>query len=116
MATLAVMRREIDIRTEDGTLLRGYLHAASGAAAPGIVMAHGFSGVKEQIDHYAAVFATAGFSVVCFDHRGFGASEGTPRLEVDAERQIADWRDVLTFAESLPEIDAENGLGLWGSS
>lgn len=79
-------------------------------------MAHGFSGVKEQVNHYAGCFADAGFTVLCFDHRGFGASEGTPRLEVDAERQLSDWRDVLTHAESLPEIDVENGLGLWGSS
>ncbi|MCB2101548.1 MAG: hypothetical protein KDE22_11800, partial [Rhodobacterales bacterium] len=42
--------------------LRGWLyppHSAE-AAAPAIVMAHGFSGVKEQyLDDYAAAFAAA---------------------------------------------------------
>ncbi|MHB8531171.1 MAG: alpha/beta hydrolase [Solirubrobacteraceae bacterium] len=110
------MRRDIEFEVEDGTVLRGYLHIAEDSPAPGIVMAHGFSGVKEQIDHYAAFFADGGFSVLVYDHRGFGASEGTPPLEVDPLRQLADWRDALTFANGLPEVDGENGLGLWGSS
>ena len=79
-------------------------------------MAHGFSGVKEQIDHYAASFATAGFTVLVYDHRGFGASAGMPRLEVDAERQLSDWRDAITFLLARPEVDADAGVGLWGSS
>ena len=54
------MRHDVEFRTEDGTLLRGYLHAGEDPA-PGIVMCHGFSGVKEQIDHYAAAFAKAGY-------------------------------------------------------
>jgi hypothetical protein len=110
------MRRDIEFRTEDGTLLRGFLHTSAEGSAPGIVMAHGFSGVKEQIDHYAAFFAEAGFSVLVYDHRGFGESEGTPRGEVDPHRQIADWRDAITFAAGLPEIDPERGFGVWGSS
>ena len=110
------MRQEIEFKTEDGTVLRGYLHATDGVAAPCIVMAHGFSGVKEQIDHYAAAFAQAGFSAIVYDHRGFGSSEGSPRLEVDPHKQISDWRDVITLAANLPEVDAEQGFGVWGSS
>ena len=79
-------------------------------------MAHGFSGVKEQVAHYAASFAEAGFSVLLYDHRGFGESDGSPRLEVDPYRQLADWRDALSFAETLSEVDAEAGFGVWGSS
>jgi fermentation-respiration switch protein FrsA (DUF1100 family) len=111
------MRREVEFSTEDGTLLRGFLHAPDdGSVATGIVMTHGFSGVKEQIDHYAGYFAKVGFAVLVYDHRGFGASDGEPRLEVDPFRQISDWRDAITFAADLPEIDAERGFGVWGSS
>jgi uncharacterized protein len=91
----------IEFRTGDGTLLRGTLHAAKGARAPGVVMAHGFSGVKEQIDHYASLFAAAGFPVLLYDHRGFGTSEGAPRLEIDSTQQLADWRDAISFAMLL---------------
>lgn len=97
-------------------MLRGVLHAASRPPAPGVVMAHGFSGVKEQIDHYAAAFARRGLTALVFDHRGFGGSDGSPRQDVDPLRQLADWRDALTFAGGLDEIEATRGLGVWGSS
>ncbi|MFD9669122.1 alpha/beta hydrolase [Rhodococcus sp. NPDC059968] len=110
------MREDIEFATEDGTVLRGYLHSSGTGPAPCIVMAHGFSGVKEQIDHYAAAFCSVGFTVLVYDHRGFGSSEGTPRLEVDPPQQIADWRDAITHAASLPQVDAERGFAIWGSS
>jgi fermentation-respiration switch protein FrsA (DUF1100 family) len=111
------MRTEVEFRVEDGTLLRGFLHTPEdGRPSPGIVMAHGFSGVKEQIDHYAAAFSERGFSVLVYDHRGFGSSEGAPRFEVDPYRQIADWRDALTYVSGHPAFDLERGLGVWGSS
>jgi len=71
------MKRDVEFTTEDATVLRGVLHTPDGhTRAPGIVMAHGFSGVKEQLDHYAALFATSGFSVLLYDHRSFGTSDG----------------------------------------
>jgi fermentation-respiration switch protein FrsA (DUF1100 family) len=79
-------------------------------------MCHGFGGVKTHIDHYAALFAEGGFAVLLYDHRGFGTSQGTPRQEVDPYRQLADWRDAITFAQSQPEFDSGRGLGVWGSS
>ncbi len=97
-------------------MLRGVLLGREGVSAKGIVMAHGFSGVKEQVDAYAASFADAGFSVLLYDHRGFGESEGTPRQDVDPARQLADWRDAISFALGLPEFDAASGVGVWGSS
>ena len=110
------MKRPVEFATEDGTLLRGDVHSLGGHEAPGIVMAHGFSGVKEQIDHYAASFAEHGISVLLFDHRGFGLSDGLPRLEVDYGRQVADWRDAISFALDEPEFDSSAGVGVWGSS
>jgi fermentation-respiration switch protein FrsA (DUF1100 family) len=110
------MRRDVTFSAEDGTMLRGWLHPAPQGIGPAIVMTHGFSGVKEQIDHYAAAFARAGFSVLVYDHRGFGASDGEPRQEIDPARQLSDWRDALTFIERMPEIDAAAGVGIWGSS
>ena len=110
------MRREVEFKTGDGVVLRGDLHAPQGGPSPGLVMAHGFSGVKEQIDHYAAAFAEQGFAVLVHDHRSFGASDGTPRLEVDAALQLADWRDAISFALTQPEFDPMAGVGAWGSS
>ena len=74
------MRYDIECQAEDGILLRGYLHSVGRGPTRAIVMTHGFSGIKEQIDHYAAHFGRAGFSVFVYDHRGLGASEGVTRL------------------------------------
>ena len=75
------MRRDIAFNAE-GTVLRGwlYLPERSGGRVPGVVMAHGFTAVKEMyLDRYAEVFAAAGLGVLVFDHRNFGASDGEPR-------------------------------------
>ncbi len=83
---------------------------------PGITMAHGFAGVKEHgLERFARFFADAGFVVLVHDHRGFGASDGSPRFDVDPWAQIADWRRAISFLEGQPDVDAER-IGLWGSS
>jgi len=47
-------------------------------------MAHGFSATRSMtIDKYAEAFCANGFAVLLYDHRGFGASGGEPRLEVN---------------------------------
>jgi dienelactone hydrolase len=96
--------RRAKIQTEDGTILRAYLHAPGPGAHPGIVMCPGFGGVKPHIDPYAALFAEAGFAVLNFDNRGWGTSEGEPRQELNVFKQITDLRDAITFAESQPVL------------
>jgi uncharacterized protein len=108
--------RRAKIQTEDGTILRAYLHSPGPGEHPGIVMCPGFGGVKQLIDPYAALFAEAGFAVLNFDNRGWGTSEGEPRQELNVFKQITDLRDAITFAESQPEFDSEQGFGVWGSS
>src|SRR5271168_5445657 len=79
-------------------------------------MAHGYAGIREHgLGRFARVFAQAGFVVLVHDHRGFGASDGQPRFDVDPWRQIADWRYAISYLESHPGVDADR-IGLWGSS
>ena len=50
------MRKDIEFKTEDGIVLRGwhYLPDNRGGKLPTIVMAHGFSAVKEMyLDRFA---------------------------------------------------------------
>jgi fermentation-respiration switch protein FrsA (DUF1100 family) len=111
------MRKEIEINAE-GVVLRGWLYAPDDLTepAPIVVMAHGFSAVKEQyLDRYSEVFSDAGLSALVFDHRNFGASDGTPRQEIDPWQQIRDYRHAITFASLLPEVD-KNRIGIWGTS
>lgn len=110
------MRTDIEFQTSDGVALRGWHYRARENASPLIVMAHGFSAVKEMyLDVYAQAFLEAGYSSLVFDNRCFGASDGTPRQEVDPWLQTRDYRDAITFGETLPGIDPAR-VGIWGSS
>src|ERR1700737_1584625 len=103
--------RRAKIQTEDGTILRAYLHSPGPGEHPGIVMCPGFGGVKQLIDPYAALFAEAGFAVLNFDNRGWGTSEGEPRQELNVFKQLTDLRDAITFAETQPEFAPQQGSG-----
>jgi uncharacterized protein len=111
------MRTDIEFRTTDGTTLRGWHYVPDGIGPhPTIVMAHGFSAVKEMyLDKYADAFANAGLASIVYDHRNFGASDGEPRQEIDPWLQIRDYSDAITFALGCAETDAAR-LGVWGSS
>ncbi len=112
------MRKDIAFRAEDGTTLRGWHYLPDGRQGrlPTIVMAHGFSAVKEMyLDRFAETFAAAGLAAIVFDNRNFGASDGEPRQEIDPWQQVRDYRDAITFAETLAETDPER-IGVWGSS
>lgn len=83
---------------------------------PCVVLAHGWSGVREQrLDAFAERFAGEGFAAVVFDYRHFGASAGQPRQLLDIGRQLEDWTAAVAFARELPFVDAEQ-IVLWGSS
>jgi cephalosporin-C deacetylase-like acetyl esterase len=56
------MRKDIEFKAEDGTLLRGwhYLPDQRTGKVPTVVMAHGFASVKEMhLDKYAELFCTS---------------------------------------------------------
>jgi uncharacterized protein len=111
------MRRDIEINAE-GCVLRGWLYLPERASkgVPGIVMAHGFSAVKEMyLDRFAEVYAAAGLAALVFDNRNFGASDGMPRQEIDPWQQVRDYRHAITWLRRQPEIDPMR-IGVWGSS
>jgi cephalosporin-C deacetylase-like acetyl esterase len=111
------MRQDIEFDAE-GVNLRGWLYLPDGATGtvPTIVMAHGFSAVKEMfLDSFAEAFAAGGLGALVFDNRNFGASDGRPRQEIDPWAQVRDYRHAITWAQSRPEVDADR-IGVWGSS
>jgi uncharacterized protein len=111
------MRQDIEFNAE-GVVLRGWLYLPEKAPSKmaGIVMAHGFSAVKEMyLDRYAEVFNAAGLAVLAFDNRNFGASDGEPRFEIDPWQQVRDYRHAITWLGRQRGIDRER-IGIWGSS
>ena len=112
-----MQRQNAEFAVEGDVILRGWLFVPDGPGPhPAITTAHGFAGVKEHgLERFARVFADAGFVVLVHDHRGFGASDGSPRYDIDPWVQIADWRRAISFLESQPSVDRDR-IGLWGTS
>jgi uncharacterized protein len=111
------MRRDIEFNAE-GVILRGWLYMPDSVAGtiPAVLMAHGFSAVKEMyLDRYAEVFAAAGLATLVFDNRNFGSSGGEPRDEIDPWQQVRDYRHAITWLGRQPHIEREQ-IGVWGSS
>jgi dienelactone hydrolase len=124
----------------EGARLAGEVFLAKNAPAgkrPTIVMSHGWGGNAALLRPDAVVFARAGFLVVTFDYRGWGASEGRVILTqpapadrkgttfaaevreirevVDPLDQVNDLLNVLHWAQGEERIDQDR-IGLWGSS
>ncbi len=111
------MRANVEFKTSDGTTLRGWHYSPGGERLRGaVVMAHGIAAVKEMwLDRYAEVFCEAGLHVLVYDHRNLGDSDGLPRQEIDPWAQIRDYRDAVSFVETLAGVDPKR-IGIWGSS
>jgi uncharacterized protein len=109
-------RRDIEFDAE-GVTLRGWFYPGEGSASGAtVIMAHGFSAVKEMyLDSFAEAFAAAGLNALVFDNRCFGASDGEPRQEIDPWAQVRDYRHAITYVSTLPEVSPQR-IGVWGSS
>jgi dienelactone hydrolase len=100
-------------------------------------MAHGWGGVAAHLRPDAVVFAQAGYLVVTFDYRGWGASDSRvyltspqpPRTDnlqftaevkevrevVDPIDQTTDLANAVSWVFGEPQSDRDR-IGLWGSS
>jgi len=117
-------QRDVEFKTFDHVTLRGWLftpeQADSSKKLPCLVMAHGWSALKEMDLPAFAEYFTSHLTITClvYDNRGFGASdtkEGEPRHEIIPSVQQSDYSDAITYAQSLDEVDPEK-IGIWGSS
>lgn len=110
------MRQDVEFHSGGERCAAWLFRPAAAEAAPCVVLAHGWSGLREQrLDAYAERFAAAGFAALVFDYRHFGASGGEPRHLLDVPRQLEDWRAAVAFARGLDGIDPDRVV-LWGTS
>jgi dienelactone hydrolase len=136
--------KDIDYRKatiiSEGTRMAAELFALKGSdnkALPTIIMCHGWGGVAEALRPDAVAFARAGYFVVTFDYRGWGASDGrvvltkTPergkpgepfvaevkeiREVVDPLDQTTDLLNVIHWVHGEKQCDSKR-IGLWGTS
>ena len=113
------MRQDVTFPSE-GLNCAGWLYVPDGLGegeeSPAVVMAHGFSALKEMhLDNFASRFEEAGFVVLVFDYRFFGDSEGEPRGHLIPAEQHKDYKNAVSWVSRRPEVDAGR-IGAWGSS
>ena len=103
--------------TSGGETVRGHLYVPEGQGPfPIVVMAGGWCYVKELVQpSYAEAFVQAGCAALVFDYRNFGDSDGSPRQHLDPNMQLEDYKNAISFAETLDIADAER-IAVWGIS
>lgn len=88
---------------------------APGETRAGIVLCHGYTGVKDlYLPDNARVLNQAGYVAMTFDYKGWGESAG-PRSRLAPWSRVADVQAALTFLGTLSEVDPER-LGIYGTS
>jgi uncharacterized protein len=105
-ADLGAPYEEVEFRTSDGLLLKGwYIQSKNGAA---VISFPGRAGSQSR----AKMLADHGYGVLLFDRRGEGLSEGDPNLlGWQGERDV---HAAVKFLQSRPDVDPQKigGLGL----
>ncbi|MDP3409854.1 alpha/beta hydrolase [Bosea sp. (in: a-proteobacteria)] len=91
----------------DGTPMTVFRPVQTGAAAPVVVIAHGFAGSQQLMQPFAVTLARAGYVAVTFDFAGHGANPkpltGSISREDGATRRLVD--------ETARVADRARGLG-----
>lgn len=113
------MKRNIEFLSK-GTKCRGWFYLPDNLEKDEklaiVVMAHGFSAVKEmRLANFAEKFSAAGLAVLVFDFRFLGESEGEPRSQIFPYQQLEDYKNAISWVLGQPEVDPDR-IGVWGTS
>jgi len=76
--------RVIDLKTSDGTVLKGSYFAAA-KPGPGVLLLHQINRTRKAWDDLGAQLAAAGINTLTLDLRGFGESGGPPYDKATSE-------------------------------
>ena len=111
------MRTEKVELWSDGARLSGWIHRPNETSGrtPFVVQGPGWLGLADAklYQPYHEAFTDAGFSVLIFDYRGFGESEGD-RGTLSPQWQVDDWRNAIAYMRGRADVDA-GGAAIFGS-
>jgi uncharacterized protein len=86
-----------------------------GEKRAGIVLCHGYTGVRNlYLPDIARILTGAGYVVLTFDYKGWGDSDGPPARLAPYSR-VADVQAALSFLAAQDEADPDR-LGIYGTS
>ena len=103
----------------EGHHLDGDLYLPDGLAETdiraGVVLCHGYTGVKDlYLPDNARVLCEAGYIVLTFDYKGWGKSEGA-RDRLAPYSRVADVQAAITFLGAQSQVN-EDAIGIYGTS
>jgi dipeptidyl aminopeptidase/acylaminoacyl peptidase len=103
----------------EGTRLAGDLFLPAGLAAgekrSGILLCHGYTGVRNlYLPDTAKALTDAGYVVLTFDYKGWGDSDG-PKARLSPYGRVLDSQAALTFLGEQSMVD-KHRLGIYGTS
>lgn len=103
----------------EGVRLSGDLYLPKdlhpGERRAGIVLCHGYTGVRNlYLPDTAAALNEAGYVVLTFDYKGWGDSDG-PKSRLSPYGRVLDSQAAITFLSAQPMVDAER-IGIYGTS
>jgi dipeptidyl aminopeptidase/acylaminoacyl peptidase len=103
----------------EGVRLAGDLFLPEGLRAgekrAGVVLCHGYTGVRNlYLPDTAKALTDAGYVVLTFDYKGWGDSDG-PKSRLSPYGRVIDSQAALTFLGAQPMVDADR-LGIYGTS
>ena len=113
-----MMKKAVAFYSE-GCKLAGDLYLPSdlerGEERAGVLLCHGYTGVKDlYLPDNARVLTEAGYVAMTFDYKGWGTSEG-PLARLNPYGRVADAHAALTFLAMQAEVD-DDRLGIYGTS
>jgi len=111
---LGLPYRDVTLRTEDGLSLHGWFLPGE-AGTPALLFCHGNAGNITGRLESLAVFRRMGFSVLIFDYRGYGRSEGSPSEGGTYADATAAWRYLTEKAGFDPDRVVVFGRSLGGA-
>lgn len=86
-----------------------------GERRAGVVLCHGYTGVKDlYLPDNAAALNAAGYAALTFDYKGWGASEGA-RTRLAPYSRVADVQAAFTFLSIQSQVDPDR-VGIYGTS
>jgi hypothetical protein len=101
----------------DGVVLRGLFRSPDGSSEgprPTLVQGPGWLGLAagQNYARWHEGLTAAGYSILVFDYRGFGDSDGEPGW-VRPEWQLEDILNAVTYLTTRPDVDP-NRIGAYG--
>ena len=102
----------LQMKNEDGTITKLfaeiYKSVNTPEKSPYIIFCHGIAGhhADTNFEQFGASLALKGYTVLGYDHRGMGKSEGV-FCAPDMVRTYSDIEQIIDFVEKLPDLDGD---------